>query len=276
MLGNDRPVQRVGLAVCGRSRAGSGPASGPSGAIAARIHRAAPVTTLTVPLTTAAGLADWPGEISGIGPVEPDPRRALRLYARSVTAIHGRSADVHEVLRAAATSDKDLYKLWRAGEDERCGGAVIVVDALLQKCHQGGPGPRRRHRHRVDLHLRRHLLAACAHPAMERRPVRELARRHAVRTASAASRTAVRVVARRLRDWPTGQMLPVAALGCRLLRERDAEWPRRRVPGPPAISVAFSSGLIRAGGRGPSRSRRSHPTGRERCRRAAARRCRSG
>ena len=65
---------------------------------------------------------------------EPDPRRALRLYARNVTAIHGRSADVHEVLRAAATSDKDLYKLWRAGEDERCGGAAIVVDALLQKC----------------------------------------------------------------------------------------------------------------------------------------------
>ena len=41
---------------------------------------------------------------------------------------------MHEVLRAAATSDKDLYKLWRAGEDERCGGAAIVVDALLEKC----------------------------------------------------------------------------------------------------------------------------------------------
>ena len=107
-------------------------------------------------------------------------------------------------------------------------------------------------------------------------PSSRAAQRHAVRTAPAASRTAVRVVARRLRDWPTGQMLPVAALGGRLLRERDAEWPRRRVSGAPAISVAFSSGLIQAGGRGPSRSRRSHPTGRERCRRAAARRCRSG
>jgi hypothetical protein len=39
----------------------------------ARIHRAAPATTLTVPLTTAAGLADRPGEIPGIGPVDPDP-----------------------------------------------------------------------------------------------------------------------------------------------------------------------------------------------------------
>jgi AcrR family transcriptional regulator len=64
---------------------------------------------------------------------EPDPRRALRLYARNATAIHRRSADVHEVLRAAATSDKDLHDLWRASEDERRGGATIVVDALLQK-----------------------------------------------------------------------------------------------------------------------------------------------
>ena len=64
---------------------------------------------------------------------EPDPRRALRLYARNATAIHRRSADVHEVLRAAAASDKDLQQLWRASEDERRGGATIVVDALRQK-----------------------------------------------------------------------------------------------------------------------------------------------
>jgi AcrR family transcriptional regulator len=64
---------------------------------------------------------------------EPDPRRALRLYARNATAIHRRSADMHEVLRAAATSDKDLYNLWRASEDERRGGATIVIDALLHK-----------------------------------------------------------------------------------------------------------------------------------------------
>ena len=64
---------------------------------------------------------------------EPDPRRALRLYARNATAIHRRSAGVHEVLRAAAASDKDLHDLWRASEDERRCGARIVVDALLQK-----------------------------------------------------------------------------------------------------------------------------------------------
>src|SRR5690348_4992527 len=64
---------------------------------------------------------------------EPDPRRALRLYARNATAIHRRSADVHEVLRAAAAADKDLHDLWRGSEDERRGGAMIVIDALLQK-----------------------------------------------------------------------------------------------------------------------------------------------
>ena len=64
---------------------------------------------------------------------EPDPRRALRLYARNATAIHRRAADVHEVLRAAAASDQDLHGLWRASEDERRGGAAIVVDALLGK-----------------------------------------------------------------------------------------------------------------------------------------------
>jgi hypothetical protein len=40
---------------------------------------------------------------------------------------------VHEVLRAAATSDKDLHQLWRVSENERRGGAAIVVDALLRK-----------------------------------------------------------------------------------------------------------------------------------------------
>jgi AcrR family transcriptional regulator len=64
---------------------------------------------------------------------EPDPRRALRVYARNATAIHRRAADVHEVLRAAAASDQDLHGLWRASEDERRGGAAIVVDALLGK-----------------------------------------------------------------------------------------------------------------------------------------------
>src|SRR6201995_2469906 len=65
---------------------------------------------------------------------EPDPRRALRLHARDATAIPARSAGVHEGLRAAAASDKDLHELWRASEDDRRGGAVILIDTLLHKC----------------------------------------------------------------------------------------------------------------------------------------------
>ena len=64
---------------------------------------------------------------------EPNPRSALHLYAHNAAAMHRRSADVHEVLRAAASSDKDLHDLWRASENERRGGAIIVVDALVQK-----------------------------------------------------------------------------------------------------------------------------------------------
>jgi hypothetical protein len=40
---------------------------------------------------------------------------------------------VYEILRSAATSDKELQDLWRASEDERRGGARIVVDALFRK-----------------------------------------------------------------------------------------------------------------------------------------------
>jgi AcrR family transcriptional regulator len=64
---------------------------------------------------------------------EPDPRRALQLYARNAAAMHRRSADVHEVLRSAASTDQDLQDLWHASENERRGGAIIVVDALLHK-----------------------------------------------------------------------------------------------------------------------------------------------
>ena len=64
---------------------------------------------------------------------EPNPRHALRRYARNATAMHRRSADIHEVLRAAATAEQELLQLWRASENERRGGATIVVDALLRK-----------------------------------------------------------------------------------------------------------------------------------------------
>ena len=42
----------------------TGPAGGAAGGFAGRV-------TLTVPLGTAAGLADRPGELAGLGPVDP-------------------------------------------------------------------------------------------------------------------------------------------------------------------------------------------------------------
>src|SRR4029077_3112025 len=53
---------------------GAGPAGGAAAGVAGR-------GTLTVPLGTAAGLADRPGEPSGLGPVEPSLARAPRAAA---------------------------------------------------------------------------------------------------------------------------------------------------------------------------------------------------
>ena len=53
---------------------GTGPAGGASGGFAGRV-------TLTVPLGTAAGLADRPGELAGLGPVDPWLARDLATAA---------------------------------------------------------------------------------------------------------------------------------------------------------------------------------------------------
>ena len=84
---------------------------------------------------------------------------------RSVTAIHaGRPCTKYS--RAAATSRRRT-----AAAPARTNGAAARRSSSMasSRCRSGLAGLRRRHRHRVDLHLRRHLLAACAHPAMERR-----------------------------------------------------------------------------------------------------------
>ena len=53
---------------------GAGPAGGAAGGFAGQV-------TLTVPLGTAAGLADRPGELSGLGPVDPWLARDLAAAA---------------------------------------------------------------------------------------------------------------------------------------------------------------------------------------------------
>ncbi|MGH3123426.1 MAG: DUF222 domain-containing protein [Streptosporangiaceae bacterium] len=63
LLGKDsRP--RVSRASAADPSPGAGPADGAAGGFAGRV-------TLTVPLGTAAGLADRPGELAGHGPVDP-------------------------------------------------------------------------------------------------------------------------------------------------------------------------------------------------------------
>jgi AcrR family transcriptional regulator len=64
---------------------------------------------------------------------EPDPRQALRAYARVVTRMLARAAAIEETLHNAAAADVELRDLWQASEDERRHGATRVVDALRAK-----------------------------------------------------------------------------------------------------------------------------------------------
>ena len=61
-----------------RPAPGAGPAGGAAGGFAGRV-------TLTVPLGTAAGLADRPGELAGLGPVDPWLARDLVDRRRAAT-----------------------------------------------------------------------------------------------------------------------------------------------------------------------------------------------
>ena len=65
-----------------RAAAGASPPLGRAGG-AARAGFAGRVT-LTVPLATVTGLADRPGEIPGIGPIDPKPRAKATLRGERV------------------------------------------------------------------------------------------------------------------------------------------------------------------------------------------------
>ena len=115
VLGNDsRPRAPEAADTTGHDgSAGSGPApdtdpaAGTAGGFAGRV-------TLTVPLGTAAGLADRPGELSGLGPVDPWlARDLLRAAARNpattwcvtVTDEHGHAVG-HGCARPEPTSHR--------------------------------------------------------------------------------------------------------------------------------------------------------------------------
>ena len=134
---------------------GAGPAGGAAGGFAGRV-------TLTVPLGTAAGLADRPGELAGHGPVDPWLARDLAAAAArnpattwcvTVTDEHG-----HAVGHGCARPEPRSHRK-RAGPGPPPGGAGFSFTPASRDGPPGGygtwrlriPGPRagpdRRDRH---------------------------------------------------------------------------------------------------------------------------------
>jgi hypothetical protein len=114
----------------------TGPAGGAAGGFAGRV-------TLTVPLGTAAGLADRPGELSGLGPVDPWlARDLLRAAARNpattwcvtVTDEHG-----HAVGHGCARPEPKSHRK-RAGPGPPPGGAGFSFTPASRDGPPGGHG----------------------------------------------------------------------------------------------------------------------------------------
>ena len=171
----------------------TGPAGGAAGGFAGRV-------TLTVPLGTAAGLADRPGELSGLGPVDPWlARDLLRAAARNpattwcvtVTDEHGHAVG-HGCARpepkghgkragpgppgfsfipASRDGPPGGYGTWRLRVPSAGPDLIVAIDTLdTQNCEHRyearghDPGVRLRHLSQV-----RH--ATCTSPVC-RRPAR--------------------------------------------------------------------------------------------------------
>jgi hypothetical protein len=90
------------------------PGPGPAGGFAGRV-------TLTVPLGTAAGLADRPGELAGLGPVDPWLARDL--------------------LRAAAASPKTTWCVTVTDQDGHAIGHGCARPEPKSHRKRAGPGP---------------------------------------------------------------------------------------------------------------------------------------
>jgi hypothetical protein len=126
---------------------GAGPADGAAGGFAGRV-------TLTVPLGTAAGLADRPGELAGHGPVDPWLARDLAAAAArnpkttwcvTVTDQHG-----HAVGHGCARPEPKSHRK-RAGPGPPPGGTGFSVTPISRdgppdghgtwRLRTPGPGP---------------------------------------------------------------------------------------------------------------------------------------
>jgi hypothetical protein len=113
LLGKDsRP--RDPEATDAASQDGTGPAGGAAGGFAGRVN-------LTVPLGTVAGLADRPGELAGLGPVDP-------WLARDLAA-------------AAAANPKSTWCVTVTDEQGRAVGHGCARPEPRRRQKQEGPGP---------------------------------------------------------------------------------------------------------------------------------------
>jgi AcrR family transcriptional regulator len=65
--------------------------------------------------------------------LEPDPRRAIALYAGMIADIGDRLAPIYEVFRAASLSDPEVGALWQEIQRERLQGARGFVRILRAK-----------------------------------------------------------------------------------------------------------------------------------------------
>jgi AcrR family transcriptional regulator len=79
---------------------------------------------------------------------EPDPRKALALWARMVTEISARVAPISEVLTAAADADPDAARLVADSHGDRMLGATAFIRYLASL---DGLAPGITHQHAADL-----------------------------------------------------------------------------------------------------------------------------
>jgi len=142
VLGKDSRPRAPGAAdAAGRDgAAGAGPGGGPGGGAAGGF---AGRVTLTVPLGTAAGRADRPGELSGHGPVDPWLARDLAAAAArnpattwcvTVTDEHGHAVG-HGCARPAPNSHRQ-----RAGPGPPPGGTGFTFTPASRDGPPGGYG----------------------------------------------------------------------------------------------------------------------------------------
>ena len=133
---------------------GAGPAGGAAGGFAGRV-------TLTVPLGTAAGLADRPGELAGHGPVDPWLARDLAAAAarnpKTTWCVTVTDRQGHAVGHGCARPEPGSHAN-RAGPGPPGGAGFSFTPASRDgppggygtwrlRIPGGGPGPDRRDRH---------------------------------------------------------------------------------------------------------------------------------